>query len=447
MTNWAGNVAFGAVRLRQPASLDELAGLVAQAPRVHAVGVGHSFSRVADTAGDLVSLARMPPVLDIDTKAAQVTVSGGTSYAELAGPLYRAGYGLASLASLPHLSVAGACATGTHGSGNGIQGLAAAVAGIELVIASGELVTLRRGPGQPTAAGRRPETGQEAENGKQPGSLTPGPPRDGGQPLAGAVVALGALGVVTAVTLDLVPTFDLQQYVYEDMPLAELAGHLEEVFAAGYSVSVFTTWQGPLVRQVWLKQLPARRPPSRWLGAALADGPRHPVPGASPAACTAQLGVPGPWHERLPHFRADAVPSSGAELQSEYLLPRQLAAEAMRAVQRIGDLIGPVLQVSELRVVAADDLWLSPSYHRDTVAMHFTWISDSGAVGPAISAVERELAPLGALPHWGKLSACDPATVGVRYQRAADFRQLRRELDPQGKFGNELTDRLFPAVA
>jgi xylitol oxidase len=412
MTNWAGNVAFSAARLHEPGSLDELTRLIARLPKVHAVGTGHSFSRVADTGGDLVSLARMPPVLDIDSRRTQVTVSGGTSYAELAGPLYRSGYALASLASVPHITVAGACATGTHGSGNGIQGLAAAVAGIELVTANGEVVSLRR---------------------------------DGGQRLDGAVIALGALGVVTAVTLDLVPAFDLRQYVYEDMPLGELAEHLDEVFAGGYSVSVFTTWRDERVRQVWLKRLAGRRAPPRWLGAVLADGPRHPIPGASPAACTTQLGVPGPWHERLPHFRAGAIPASGDELQSEYLLPRELAGEAVRAIGRIGGLVAPVLQVSEIRMVAADELWLSPSYHRDTVAVHFTWISDGPAVAPAISALERELAPLGALPHWGKLSGIDPASLAGRYERAADFGRLRAGLDPAGKFGNELADALFPA--
>jgi xylitol oxidase len=290
------------------------------------------------------------------------------------------------------------------------------VAALDLVTASGEVVTLDQGE----PAGR----------------------------LAGAVIALGALGVVSSLTLDLVPAFDLRQYVYEDMPVAELEGNLAEIFAGGYSVSVFTTWQGERVRQVWLKQLAGQEaPPRRWLGALLADGQRHPVPGASPAACTTQLGVAGPWHERLPHFRADAVPSSGDELQSEYLLPHEQAVEALRAIRRIAAEVGPALQVSEIRVVAADELWLSPSYRRDTVAVHFTWISDSRAVAPAISAVERELAPLGALPHWGKLSAISPASLASGYERAADFARLRRELDPAGKFGNELTGALFPAAS
>src|SRR5262249_21282007 len=145
MTNWAGNVAFSARRRHEPASVDELTGLVARLPRVRALGTGHSFSRVADTTGDLISLARMPAVLAIAPGRSQATVSAGTRYAELAPQLHQAGYALANLASLPHLSVAGACATGTHGSGDDNPGLAAAVAAIDLVTADGDVVTLRRG--------------------------------------------------------------------------------------------------------------------------------------------------------------------------------------------------------------------------------------------------------------------------------------------------------------
>ncbi len=414
ITNWAGNVRFGAAGFARPDSIGRLRDLVAAGRRVRALGTGHSFSPVADTSGLLIGLDRLPVIMDIDSRRAVVAASAGLRYAELSRYLHQAGWALANLGSLPHIGVAGACATGTHGAGDRNGSLATAVAGAELVAAAGEIVTLSRD--------------------------------DDPDRLRGAVVSLGTLGVVTGLTLDLEPDFGVRQYVYDDLPYADdrLGELLAEVFATAYSVSLFTDWRGPRFRQAWLKyrdEAPGRPPPARWLGARLADGPRHPVPGGDPAACTAQLGVPGPWHERLPHFRAGFVPSAGAELQSEYLIPRELAAEAVTRIGRIGPLVAPVLHVSELRTVAADQLWLSPAYQQDSLAIHFTWVADAAAVAPALAAVERQLAPLDPRPHWGKLFALDPELVAARYPRLADFRRLASRLDPGGKFRNDFTGR------
>src|SRR5689334_14523277 len=318
--NWGGNVEFGARRVLRPRSVDELRGMVVNADRVRALGTGHSFNRVADTVGDLVNLQDLPPRLEIagDT----VTVSAGTRFGELVGPLNRAGFALHNLGSLPHISVAGACATGTHGSGASNGSLSTAVTALELVTAGGDLVELSR-----AADGDR---------------------------LAGAVVGLGRLGIVTRLTLEIQPTFEVAQEVYDDVPPDEF----EEILSSAYSVSLFTTWRSARFDQVWVKRrLDAG--PAAWRGARPADGPRHPVPGMSPVHCTQQLGVPGPWHERLPHFRLGFTPSSGEELQSEYLVPRAAAAEALKALDGIRDRIADVLQISEIRTVAADDLWLS----------------------------------------------------------------------------------------
>ncbi len=412
-TNWAGNVVFSASRYLEPSTVDELRGLVAGSERIHAVGTGHSFSRLADTCGDLVSLAGLPPVMDIDIARRVVRVCAGVRYGELAPYLHSAGYALANLASLAHLSVAGAVATGTHGSGDRNGNLATSVAELELVAADGELVTLRRG----------------------------------GDRFAGAVVGLGVLGIVTAVTLDIVPAFDVAQYVYENLPRGQLDEHWAEIFGSAYSVSLFTDWTGPEVNQLWLKRrIDGREPaPGRaWLGARLADGPRHPIARLPAAGCTAQLGAPGPWYARLPHFRVDAIPSSGAELQSEYLVAREHGMPALAAIDRIRDRVAPVVQVSEVRTVAADDLWLSPSYRRDSLAIHFTWVLDVPAVAAALAAVEEALAPFAARPHWAKLFRTPPAVLRDRYDRWADFVRLRRAYDPTGKFGNELVDRYFP---
>jgi xylitol oxidase len=161
----------------------------------------------------------------------------------------------------------------------------------------------------------------------------------------------------------------------------------------------------------------------------------------SPVNCSQQLGVPGPWHERLPHFRSGFTPSTGEELQSEYLVARADAPAALRALDAVRDRVAAVLQISELRAVAADDLWLSPAQGRDTVAIHFTWIADAGAVLPVVALVEQRLAPFGARPHWGKIFTVDPQVVRSCYDLLPRFRGLVRRYDPGGAFANAYTDR------
>ncbi|MCM0677638.1 FAD-binding protein [Micromonospora phytophila] len=407
--NWAGNVRYAARRYHRPATVDELRRLVAGAERVRAVGTGHSFNRLGDTTGDLVSLAGLPATFQLDRDRCTVTVPAATRYGDLAARLHAQGYALANLASLPHISVAGAVATGTHGSGETIGSLASAVAGLELVTADGDLLTVDRA--------------------------------SDGDPFAGMVVSLGALGVVTRVTLDVVPAFDIRQHVRLDLSRADL----DAAFASAYSVSVFTDWRAPRLREVWVKQRAEAAPlPADWLGTTAADAPRHPVLGMPPQNCTPQLGVPGPWHERLPHFRLGFTPSSGEELQSEYHVPRAVAAEALAALDAVADLIAPVLKVCELRAVAADRLWLSPHYDRDSLAIHFTWVADAAAVLPVVAAVEERLAPFAPRPHWSKVFGLAPSAVAASHPRYADFLGLLRRLDSAGKFRTDLLDRYFP---
>lgn len=408
--NWARNVSFCAERLHRPASVEELQRLVAASPRIRALGTGHSFNAIADSSGDQVSVAGLPPVVELDPERRTVTVAAGVRYGELANQLHAQGFALHNLGSLPHISVAGACATGTHGSGIRLGSLATAVRALETVTADGDLVTLTRAD----------------------------------HDFPGAVVALGLLGVVTSLTLEIEPTFAVQQHVYENLPREQLDDHLDEVLDGGYSVSLFTTWQRPSIDQVWCKRRvgpTSRTPEPRWFGATLAATPRHPVPGMSPDSCTEQLGAPGPWHRRLPHFRLDFTPSSGDELQSEYLVPRSAAAQAFAALDAVAHLVRPVLQVAEIRTVAADDLWLSPAYHQDCVAVHFTWVPDAELVRPVLDAVEQQLAPFGARPHWGKVFGTSPDVVATLYERLPDVRRLVRRYDPEGTFGNAFTDR------
>jgi len=314
-------------------------------------------------------------------------------YGEVAVRLHEAGYALPNLASLPHIAVAGAVATGTHGSGVRLGSLASAVAAVEIVGPDGSLRTVARGDAD----------------------------------FPGSVVGLGALGIVTRLTLDLVPAFEVRQLVYDDVPF----GPLDELLGGAYSVSLFTDWRASRFSQVWHKLLPDQ--PSVLVGLA-ADGPRHPVPGMPPEHCTAQLGQPGPWYDRLPHFRLAYTPSAGNELQSEYLVSTVDGDAALAALDRIRDTIAPVLLVCEVRAVAADDAWLSLAYGRDSVAFHFTWVPDAGRVAPVVTAIEDALEPFAPRPHWGKVYRLDPS---ARYERYGDFRALRRRVDPDGKFGNE----------
>jgi xylitol oxidase len=416
-TNWAGNITFEARSILRPESVSELQRLVAGSDRVRPLGTGHSFNRIADTTGDLISLAALPPIVEIDTDRSTARVSAGLRYGEVTTALHSAGFALHNLGSLPHISVGGACAAGTHGSGDGNGNLSTAVSALELVGPEGDLTHRSRD--------------LDADL------------------LRGSVIGLGSLGIVTALTLDLQPAFEVRQYVYDGLSFDQLSASFDEVFAGGYSVSVFTDWQSPVTGQIWLKRRVGAsdagdEPGERWLGAALADGPRHPVPGMPAQNSTQQLGIVGPWHERLPHFRLAFTPSSGEELQTEYLIDRRHGVAAIAAIAELGQLMAPVLQITELRTVAADALWMSPSYRRDSLALHFTWIDDTGAVLPVVSAIEDALAPFSPRPHWGKVFTMGPDDVAASYERRPDFLRLLKSSDPSGKFRNAMIDRYFP---
>lgn len=410
VTNWAGNVVFGARTLHRPTTVSQVQELVAKGGPLRVLGSGHSFNRMADTDGDLISVADLPRMAEVSADRKSVRIDGGVRYGELAVLLEREGLALHNLASLPHISVAGAIATATHGSGVRNGNLATAVARIEFVDGTGKQVTLSRGDAD----------------------------------FAGAVVHLGALGVVTSLTLDVLPAFEVRQYVYDHLSRTEMDAHLDEILAAGYSVSLFTDWTGVDINHVWLKRLEPMS--GDWFGAHPADGPRHPVPGMPAMNSTEQGGVPGPWHLRLPHFRMEFTPSAGEELQSEWHVARENGAAAIHAVSEIRERVAPVLQVSEIRTIAADELWLSPNYRRDTTALHFTWIADTDAVLPVVSEVETVLEPFDPRPHWGKVFTINPEALRARYERFSDFQDLVRRYDPAGTFRNLWQDAILGTV-
>ena len=345
-----------------------------------------------------------------------MTVDASVTYGQLGPYLDSKGFALHNLASLPHISVAGACSTATHGSGERVGNLPSAVAGLEMITAAGDLVKLSR--------------------------------KSDAQAFTAAVVGLGALGVITRVTLNIQPTFAVRQYVYQNLPLAQMRDHFDQIQASGYSVSLFTDWQKQRVNELWIKsrvgQGPAFAAPQELFGAKLATKDLHPTAELSAENCTAQQGVAGPWYDRLPHFRMGFTPSAGKELQSEYLVPRKHAIEAIMAVERLRDQVTPHLLISEIRTVAADDLWMSTCYQQPSVAIHFTWKQDWPAVRQLLPVIERELAPFEPRPHWGKLFTVPRETLRSRYPKMPEFIEVAKKYDPKGKFRNDfLNSNLF----
>ena len=406
--NWARTVAYSARALLRPSSVDELREMVAGSRSIRALGSRHSFNTLADTTGDLVSLDLIDDDIVIDEAARTVTVGGGVRYGDLATALQSAGWALHNLASLPHISVAGAVATGTHGSGDSNGTLAAAVAGLELVTATGDLLTLRRGDAD----------------------------------FDGAVVALGALGVVTRVALDIQPTFDVRQDLYDDLEWSALLEHFDGITSSAYSVSVFTDWLGESIGTTWLKsRMDAAAPPERLFGAGRQRAERHMLPDQPASNVTQQGGIAGAWSERLAHFKLGFTPSNGDEIQTEYLVPRRNAVAAIEAVRSIGSRVAPLLLVSELRTMTADSLWLSGAFETDAVAIHFTWKKLPADVAALLPELEALLLPLGARPHWGKVFHADRAAIEELYPRLADFRELAARLDPERTFGNAFLER------
>jgi xylitol oxidase len=409
LTNWAGNLTYGTDNLHESASIGDVRSFLRSHEKVKALGTRHCFNSIADSRYNLLSLKPMHEVAALDAKARTVTIDGAITYGQLSPYLESRGFALHNLASLPHISVAGAISTATHGSGETNGNLATAVSALEMITASGDVVKLSRA--------------------------------SDGEAFRAAVVGLGALGVITRITLDLQPTYTVRQYVYQDLPLTEMKNHFDEIESSGYSVSLFTDWQKQRVNEVWIKSRVGQgKPfaaPKEFYGGKLATRNLHPIAALSAENCTAQMGVPGPWYDRLPHFRMGFTPSAGKELQSEYFVPRHNAVDAILAVERLRDQISPHLLISEIRTIAADDLWMSTCYHRPSVTIHFTWKPDWPSVQRVLPVIERELGPFEPRPHWGKLFTMPPATIRSRYEKLHDFAQLAAKFDPKGKFRND----------
>src|SRR6267142_5134888 len=417
--NWAGNVEYGTDRVYPAASVEEVQKFVRTQSKLKVLGTRHCFNHIADSRDQCLSMKAMDKVVELNAEARTVTIESGMSYGKLCPILESKGWALHNLASLPHISVAGACATATHGSGVKNGNLSTAVAALEFVTADGQVRFLSHE--------------KDSDH------------------FLGAVVGLGGLGVVTKVTLNIQPTFSIRQDVYQDLPLERLKDSFDQIMSSGYSVSLFTDWQNKNVSQVWIKRRLEKgtsfEPPPDFFGSKLATRNLHPIVELSAENCTEQMGVPGPWHERLPHFKLNFTPSSGAELQSEYFVPRQRAVEAILAVEGLRDQIKPNLLITEIRTIAADDLWMSPCYKQDSVSIHFTLKPDWSGVRKLLPMIEEKLEPFRARPHWAKLFTMSPSHLKSLYEKLPDFLNLLKEFDPDGKFRNEFMDDITSPTA
>jgi xylitol oxidase len=406
-TNWAGNLRYHADHVFAPKSVEEVQQIVKQCASLRALGSRHSFNPIADSLTNQISLTHLDSI-EINERAHTVTVGAAIRYGVLAPIIDAKGFAVHNLASLPHITVAGAISTATHGSGVRNGNLSTAVSGLELVTASGEVITRTR-----------------AESADFPG----------------IVVQLGALGIITKVTLDLVPRFEMTQIVYRNLSMDQLEHNLEAIMASGYSVSLFTNWQNHNINQVWIKDRAKSAEtasiPPEFYGAKAATRKMHPIEANPAENCTDQLGVPGPWYERMPHFKMNFTPSNGAELQTEYFVSRNRGYEAILAVETLKEKITPLLFITEIRSVAADDLWMSMAYQRDSLAIHFTWKPETPEVAAILPLIEEALAPFEARPHWAKLFSVPPAALRTRYPRHDEFTAMQNQYDPKGKFRNE----------
>jgi alditol oxidase len=409
LQNWAGNLTYSTGNVFYPNTVSELSSQVKKCTKLRGLGTRHCFNNIADSKYNLISSAKLNQIHSLDAINKTVTVGAGIKYGELSPYLDKQGFALHNLASLPHISVAGSIITATHGSGVQNGNLSTAVRGLEMVISDGSVVKLSK--------------------------------ENDGDAFDAAVVNLGALGMIATVTLAIQPTYTMRQQVFVKMPLSQMKDHFNEIVSSGYSVSLFTDWQSAFINEVWIKEKVnpdiVYQGMEEFYGAKAAEKNLHPIIDLSAENCTPQMGLPGPWYERLPHFKMGFTPSSGKELQSEYFVARTHAVEAILAIQSMGKQIGPHLFITEIRTIAADTLWLSPCRNQDSVTIHFTWKQEWDSVRKLLPVIEKELAPFSPRPHWGKLFTMSAPVLESRYEKLSDFKKLAAHYDPKGKFRND----------
>lgn len=402
LSNWGGNLVYGSGAIEAPATIEELSEII-RSGKVRPIGTMHSFSKVVVGEGTLVSAAGLAFEPALDKASSTVKVSAATRFGDLALFLEKNGVALKNMGSLPHISIAGAAATGTHGSGDKNQILSSSLSAYSFLNSKGELVRYQRGD----------------EN------------------FEACRVGLGAYGLWVSVELDVVPSFQIRQDVYLDIPWEVFYEDPTNLTSAGYSVSLFTKWGEVSIDQVWVKALPGDKAGLPIAGISPEKTSRKELAPGVGDNLTQQGGVEGPWLDRLPHFRLDATPSAGNEIQTEYFIQRKNIVGAVKAVNKIAEQINHTLIITEVRTIAQDDAWLSPMNRGDSVALHFTWVNDTPAVDKAVAALEEVLAEFDPIPHWGKVHHFDKSKLEKVHARLGKARAVFDELDPEGVFNTE----------
>jgi L-gulono-1,4-lactone dehydrogenase len=432
--NWAGTATATPARWCRPGTEAEICAAVKDAApaglTVRALGSGHSFTAAAATSGVALDLSAWTGIIAADTRTGLVTARSGTTLRALNAELGGLGLAMANLGDIDAQTLAGALSTGTHGTGARLGGLATQVEALELVLADGSVVTC--------SASARPEL------------------------FAAARVGLGALGVITTVTLRCVPSFTLLADE-RPMPVEEVLGQFDVLAGAN---DHFEFYWFPYGRQALVKRnnrlpvpdgaqaTPSPRPLPAWrrfwefevmenaaFGALCRVGRAAPrlIPSLNrlSSAALSSRTYTGTSH------RVFVTPRRVRFAESEYAVPREslghVIAELRRAVPRLAD---PVMFPVEVRVAAADDIWLSTGYGRESayVAIH----QYAGLPYQAyFDRFESIVAEVAGRPHWGKLHSLDAGRLRPLYPRFDDFRRVRAEADPEGRFGNAYLTRVF----
>ena len=428
-TNWAGDQSCAPAIIEHPSTREELAEIVRREAdrglRVRASASGHSFNEIALTDGVMVRCDRLDGVLSVDADAGLVKVEAGILLRQLNRRLDSLELALANLGDIDGQTLAGAISTGTHGTGGRQPSLSAQAEALELVLADGSVV----------------EIGARSD----PAALD------------AARIGLGALGLIYAVTLRVVPAFTLRR-VDSPRPLAETLERLEELVEVNdhFEFYVFPHTETALCRESRRLDGPPRPRPEaityaqevmleNWVGQLFALAGRH-APGLRPRLSRlASRGV-GRSTKVDRSFRVFASERRIRFTEMEYGIPREHAPEAVRRVLELATRpeIGVAFPI-EARFVGADDAILSASHGRDTcyVAVHQDRRLDWE---PYFRGVEEIMDSYGGRPHWGKRHFQTAATLAPRYPRWEEFRALRRRLDPGGLFANAYTDRVLGPV-
>jgi xylitol oxidase len=410
--NWAGNLTFSAKEFIEIDNISKLQQVVSNSQGVKVLATGHSFNAIGDTKYTLISLKNLSNGIEIDSQNAQALIPAGMSYADAARYLESNGWAFSNMASLGEVTIAGAISTGTHGSGSNNGVLSTSVVGLEIVLGSGELITI------------------DESNSEE---------------FAGFVISLGSLGVFTKIKMKIVPSFSVKQFVYENIGIQAVAENFDTVFNSAYSVSYFSNWAKNSTGQIWMKFLDDSSSDNlsdNWLGANQAKAKQHPVKINNPDPCTDQLGISGKWLYRLPHFKLDSSPASGDEVQTEYLVDRKYVNEYIQDLRTIGDEIAPRVYATEIRTIKSDELWLSGAYQRETVGFHFTW-KKSDTLVDFLPRIEEILGKHDGRPHWAKLFSVKSDELSARYPKYSNFEALLKKYDPKKKFRNKFIDQYF----